>query len=294
MQVRTRLVLLTIFMFASTIQVMAQTDWGQFRGPHGAGIASDSKGLPATFNESTNLVWKSAMPHGLSSPCISGDRIFLTGITGTDLETVCVDRKTGNVSWRRPAWYEFVERVHRVNSPATPTPCTDGERVFVYIGSSGLMCYDFDGNEIWSRQMRTPPNLYGTAASPIMAGDYLIFVNDNQRESSLEAIDPTTGETAWQVMREGFKSSWSTPMHWHSNGVDELVVYGVWWMKAYDLATVAALTTPITVNAPESEPPLALAAMKRGELLSEGKDVSVIDAIMDLLVSRGADPGCVD
>jgi hypothetical protein len=77
--------------------------------------------------------------------------------------------------------------------------------------------------------------MYGTAASPIMAGDYLIFCCDQKTGSYLEAINPETGETVWKKKREGFAAGWSTPMFWKNNGVDELVIYGIWWMKAYDL-----------------------------------------------------------
>lgn len=235
MHSRTLIVGIFLSMTLTMSHAAGQSSWSQFRGPNGSGIAPDEVPLPAALDTSKNMIWKRSVPHGHSSPCVCRDRIFLTGMSGTDLETLCIDRKTGNILWQRPAWYEFVERVHRINSPATPTPCTDGQRVFVYIGSSGLMCYDLEGNEVWSRQMRTPPTLYGTAASPILAGNVLVFLNDNQRESYLEAIDPETGKTVWRAEREGFKGSWSTPVHWRNNGVDELVIYGIWWMKAYDL-----------------------------------------------------------
>lgn len=223
--------ILTMFNLSA---LMGQSNWGQIRGPN-AGRSLDNKPLPVNFNENTNLIWKTAIPHGHSSPVVWGDRIFLTGIANNELETYCIDRKTGEILWQKGAWYEFIERVHRVNSPATPTPATDGERVYVYFGSSGLLCYDFEGNEVWNRIIRTPPNMYGTASSLILAKGYLIFLNDNQRESSLEAIDPKSGKTIWKTKREGFKAGWSTPLLWDNNGVDELLIYGIWWLKAYDL-----------------------------------------------------------
>lgn len=231
---RPTIMLLAVLAMLNICGVWGQSYWGQLRGPNG-GVATDKKSLPVTFDENTNLIWKTATPHGHSSPCVWGDRIFLTGIANNELETYCFDRKSGEIVWKRAAWYEFIERVHRVNSPATPTPTTDGERVVVYLGSSGLLCYDFEGNEVWRRIIRTPPNMYGTASSPILAGGYLIFLNDNARQSSLEAIQPENGETVWKIDREGFKASWSTPVVWNNNGVDEVLIYGVWWLKAYDL-----------------------------------------------------------
>jgi outer membrane protein assembly factor BamB len=216
-------------------QVYTQDTWEQFRGPKGSAKSMGTIPLPVEFGEGKNMLWKTEISYGLSSPCVWGNRIFLTGIEGTELETVCIDRNTGDILWRRQAWYEFIERVHRSNSPATPTPATDGERVYVYLGSCGLLCYDNEGNEIWTRIMRTPPNLYGSAGSLILAKGNLIFCNDNMNKSTLEAIDPKTGETIWLKERKNFKASWTTPVFWNNNGVDELLINGTGFLKAYSL-----------------------------------------------------------
>jgi len=226
---------IVFFLFSIALQSGEELcRWEQFRGPHGAGIEGDGKALPARLDE-TNLLWKSDVPFGHSSPCIWDDRIFLTAIDGTTLETICVDRTDGKILWRAEAWYEFIERVHRTNSPVSPTATTDGKRVYVYIGSSGLLCYDFDGNEVWSRILRPTPNLYGTASSLILADEHLVFLNDNRSESYLETIDPATGETVWRTERTGLEYNWTTPMFWDNRGVPELVINGQGAIKAYDL-----------------------------------------------------------
>lgn len=107
--------------------------------------------------------------------------------------------------------------------------------------------------------MRTPPNQYGTASSLILAGGRLVFYNDNQRNSYLEMINKNTGKTIWRTDRKGFKGSWSTPLYRKDNGVEELVVYGIWWLKAYDLKdgserwslpglTDEPIVTPVSAN----------------------------------------------
>jgi outer membrane protein assembly factor BamB len=209
--------------------------WPQFRGPAGSGAALNAVDLPVKFGPESNVAWKCEVPAGHSSPCVWGDRVFLTGATDRDVRTLCVDRKTGAVLWEQTALTDTFESRHGVNSPATPTPTTDGERVFVYFGSCGLICYDFEGNEVWMRRVRIPENMYGTAASPIVAGRFLVFLNDNARASSLEAIDPATGSTVWKKERTGFSAGWSTPMHWRNGDVDEVVTYGVGWLTAYAL-----------------------------------------------------------
>jgi outer membrane protein assembly factor BamB len=233
-----RLRLAFVFLFLSMLtgtSATGQSQWGQFRGPGGSGIAPDEAALPALLNES-NLKWKSAIPHGLSSPCISGNRIFLTGMRGTTLETFCIDRKTGEILWRAEAWYEFIERVHRSNSPASPTAVTDGERVYVYIGSAGIYSYDFEGQKVWERVMFPPPTMYGTASSLILAKGLLIFCNDNERSSTLEAINPADGETVWRKKRPEMSYNWTTPMFWVNDEVDELVVNGFCRLDAYGVA----------------------------------------------------------
>jgi outer membrane protein assembly factor BamB len=226
------LLLLILFLHLPSL-VDGQARWPQFRGPGGTGIAGGSASLPVELGPDRNCLWRSEIPFGLSSPVVWGDRIFLTGVEGTNLEALCIDRGTGKVLWRRSACYEFIERVHRTNSPATPTPVTDGKRVYIYLGSSGLLCYDFAGNEVWSRIIRIPPNLYGTASSLILAGDLLIFCNDTDKGSHLEAINPANGETVWKTDRTDLKYNWTTPMVWSNNGITEIVVNGQEIMKAY-------------------------------------------------------------
>lgn len=232
----------TYFVFSTlllmTLPVIAQSEknWAQFRGPQGTGIAAEGPALPVEFNAGKNLSWKTEIGKGNSSPCIWGERIFLTSFEGKDLQTLCLDRKTGKLLWKQSVTTDRLERVHPINTPATPTPAADGERVYVYFGSYGLLSYDFSGKKVWERRFPPPPvNMYGTASSPILAAGRLIFFVDMREGSWIEAADPKTGKTIWKTDREGFTGSWSTPLHWRNDGVDEIVIYGIWWMKGYDL-----------------------------------------------------------
>lgn len=254
-----RSLLAVLFFLYAAALCAQQNTWPQFRGQGGLGVVGGEEALPVDFSSEKNLLWAADLPYGLSSPCIWGDRIFLTGVTGSELEIFCVDRNTGEKLWSRQAWYEFIERVHRANSPATPTPVTDGRHVFVYMGSSGLMCYDMEGNELWSRVVRIPPNLYGTASSLVLASGHLIFCNDTQRGSALEAINPENGETVWRTVRKDLQYNWTTPMVWENGGVQEIVVNGQARMVAYDAKdgserwslpglTDEPIVTPISAN----------------------------------------------
>src|SRR4051794_9716976 len=79
--------------------------WPQFRGPNANGVAPDAMKLPTKFGPTEHVLWKTPLPPGASSPCIWGDRVFLTGFDPSTktLETFCLDRKNGQNLWRQPA-----------------------------------------------------------------------------------------------------------------------------------------------------------------------------------------------
>lgn len=216
-------------------RVPAQEQWSQFRGPGSQGAAVGEQPLPTEFGPSRNLLWKREVSSGHSSPCLFEERIFVTGCDGERLETLCLDRSSGDVLWRRAVPVELPEKTHEINGLATPTPASDGERVYVYFGSFGLLCYSFGGEEVWRRELAPAKNIFGTASSPMLAGDWLILSRDTNEESWVEAIERATGKTVWKIDRTGFPSGWSTPVLWRHDGVDELLVYGAFRLTAYDL-----------------------------------------------------------
>lgn len=69
-------------------------NWSQFRGPNAAGVTDDGKAVPVAFGKDTNLLWKLKLPSGASSPCVRGDRIFVTGFDRSMKELIvyCVNR----------------------------------------------------------------------------------------------------------------------------------------------------------------------------------------------------------
>ena len=77
-------------------------DWPQFRGVNATGVAEET-GLPEVFSPQQNVVWKTALPRGYSSPSLAGDKIFVTGVESEKLLTFALDRATGRVLWRREA-----------------------------------------------------------------------------------------------------------------------------------------------------------------------------------------------
>jgi outer membrane protein assembly factor BamB len=200
-------------------------DWPQFRGPNASGIGDGKP--PVEFGPTQNLLWKTPVGSGLSSPVISKGRIFLTDFDRAtkQLSTLCIDEGTGKILWRQTIAPAEIEKVHQIGSPAAPTPVTDGERVYVYFGSYGLLSYDFDGKLLWERRLPIPENIYGAVASPIVAGDLLVL-NHQGKDAYLLAVDRRDGKTVWKTDRSQFQYGWSTPVYWRHDGIEEIVVLG--------------------------------------------------------------------
>ena len=213
----------------------APPSWPQFRGPGGLGIATGSY-APTYFSPASNVLWKTELPSGNSSPSIWKDRLFLTTFDTKKLETICLDRLTGNILWRRIAPAQTFEPTHRMGSPATATAACDSDSVYVYFGSFGLLAYDHSGTERWRKPLPTPVVEFGASASPILADGRLIQVCDQDEGSYVLAVDPRDGKTLWKTDRPEFRRSFATPLVWEHDGSAELVVPGSIWLRSYNLA----------------------------------------------------------
>src|SRR5260370_32544538 len=188
-------------------------EWPQFRGPHSSGIGDGKRRVE--FGPSQNVLWKTAVGAGLSSPIIAKGRVFVTEFDRAtkQLATLCIDQRTGKTLWRRTVAPAEIEKVHEIGSPAAPTPATDGERVYVYFGSYGLMSYDLDGKLLWERRLPLSQNIDGAVASPIVAGALLVL-NHQGRHAYLLGVRRTDGQTVWKTDPSPLTFGWSTPVHW--------------------------------------------------------------------------------
>ena len=227
--------------------------WNQFRGPNGSGVMNQCQ--PPLQIDVAHATWTVALPPGHSSPVLSDSQLFLTAIDGERLITMAFDKASGNLAWRKEAPKTLIEKVHQTNSPAASTPWVDAERVVVYFGSFGLLCYDHEGTLLWQKPIPTPRSLYGMSTSPIAFEDSIILVLDNENklpdselsQSKVIAVDVRTGDLRWEAPRPLLRSGWSTPMIWSHPGGKDLVVLGHRRLCAYNPSTgdVSVMTIQI-------------------------------------------------
>lgn len=215
----------------------ASSDWPQFRGPGGLAVADDTP-IPVRFGPDENVLWKVALPAGQSSPCIVGDRIFVTGFEDGKDVALAVDRTSGKVVWKKT--FEGPEQFptyHPDAAPASPSPVSDGERVVFYFGDYGLVALDPDGEEVWTKRLPNPRNAFGVGSSPLLFEGLLVLPRDGAPEAALLVLDVTDGSELWRADRFAFGESHGTPFVWRNADRTELVVGGTNRLCSFDPAS---------------------------------------------------------
>lgn len=254
--------------------LMAGPNWPTWRGEGMRGLAPDAN-PPIEFSESQNLKWKVPVPgRGHSTPVIWGEKIFLLTAIETDIsgepaadapapppgggggpdpsrfgikkaeheykfDVVCFNRQDGKILWQRTVRQEVPhEGHHRDHGYASSSPVTDGDRLWVFLGSRGMHCLDLAGNIAWSADLgkqRTRVS-FGEAASPALAGKAVIAVADHEGDSFVVALDKSTGKELWRRDRDE-RTSWTTPIVITSDDRTEVVVSGTNRTRSYDPKT---------------------------------------------------------
>ena len=221
-------------------------DWPQFRGPNGTGVSA-STGLPVEFGPTKNVIWKTALPPGHSSPVLTRDRIFVTAHTKKNAQAgakepykllvICLDRQTGKLLWQREVPRLRVGRLQLVNGPASPSPVTDGSNVYVFFQEFGLVSYDAAGKERWKLPLGPFNMFYGFGASPILVDDKVILPVDQDNPGSfLIAVDKNSGRVRWKVDRPVVISGYSTPIIYSpKQGPKQIVVPESFQLSAYSV-----------------------------------------------------------
>lgn len=219
-------------------------NWPAWRGDiAGSGISSEPN-APTSWSKTKNVLWRVDLPNrGNSTPIVWEDRVFLTQVVEAEnyRTLMCLDRATGSTLWQQGVVYDKPERTHRTNPYCSASPVTDGERIVVAFGSAGVYCYDFNGNELWKRDLGPQRHTWGNASSPILFGDLCILYHGPDENAAIVAMDKKTGKTKWKYTEpkwdtrgrtDGFKGneekgitgSFSTPIIVNYQSRDELIM----------------------------------------------------------------------
>lgn len=220
------------------VPVLHAEDWPQFRGINASGISA-SKGLPLEFSADKNVAWKARLGDGVGSAIVKNGIVFATGMAGNTTAAVhAFDAATGAVKWRTEFETGTLPRITPPNSHASSTPAADGERVYVYFSTIGLLAFDAaTGKEAWRYSMPRPAYLmdWGAASSPIVHDGMVIFCQDDDLAPFLVAVDAKTGKERWKTLRKDMLAGYAVPVICQG----DIVVAGSGKMKGYDPATGA-------------------------------------------------------
>ena len=227
-------------------------NWPQWRGPFFNGSTTET-GLPQDWSPTRNVAWIADLP-GISgaTPIIWGDYVFASAMhAGTKkLWAVCLNRADGSLRWKRPMGIGFSN--WRGNTGASPSPITDGKRVFFLYGTGEFAAFDADGKQIWKRNIAADHGRfeimwnYGASALlhggklylPVLHGDHR---SKNPADSYLLCIDPATGKDVWKHVRPTdaraeSRQAYTTPYPLQGAGGTSIVLMGGDYVTAHDPA----------------------------------------------------------
>lgn len=223
-------------------------NWPQWRGPTNDGICTETK-LPTqwseTKSESKNILWKLKMPGKAgSTPCIWGDRIFVTSEDGRDVALVCIGAD-GKEIWKRTFGRSGGRPYMRgEGNDASASPCTDGQHVWVFDGMGHFACYDFEGHEKWKFDVQERYGKFriqhGMHVTPLLDGDRLYMALLHSGAWVVLALDKATGREIWKIRRDSDayaenEHSYASVSIWRRNGDEYLVVHGNDYATAHSL-----------------------------------------------------------
>ncbi len=216
-------------------------NWPGWRGPRGDGSVQGAPELPVKFDPAKDTLWKSAIPGiGHASPIIWQDRIFLVTAEEGKRLLLSIDRKSGEIQWSKVVLEAPLEDIHRLNSHASSTPVTDGERIFVSFLDRTEMyvaAYDFAGEKLWEVRPGGFSSKHGYCSCPVLWQDKVIVNGDHDGDAYLVALDQKTGATFWKTDRPNKTRSYCTPIFREIDGKTQMILSGSLSVTSYDPAT---------------------------------------------------------
>jgi outer membrane protein assembly factor BamB len=222
--------------------IAAEEGWPHWRGPNFDGTSS-AEGLATEWGPEKNVHWRLALPGAAAStPIVWKERIYLTSAVEGEkaLRVLAVDA-AGQVVWHRDVSsgsFDFsgpMAQFALETNPASPSPVTDGKRLYTLFGSGHLLALDFEGKELWRRDLEKdygPFQFYfGLSSSPFAVDGRLYVQILNTHSQLVLALDATSGATLWKHerttdARQECLHSYASPFVARVGGKPQLVVHG--------------------------------------------------------------------
>ncbi len=244
MKARSTLTLVTGLLLAGSIALQLRAEnWPGWRGPDGDGHTKEVN-LPVSWSATENVLWKIPVAgSGHSSPIVWEQAVFVTTCYTDTLSRrlLKINRDTGKVLWDREIAVSPIEEMHRDNSPASATPVTDGERVYVAFlvnGELEVSAIDFAGEKVWTKRVGTFEASHGFCSNLVLEGER-IFLSGLQDgpDAFVAALNKLSGEVVWKVPRTKRVRSYSTPLVCSIHGRPAVLLSGAEQTAAYELST---------------------------------------------------------
>lgn len=249
--------------------------WPAWRGPAASGVSSE-RGLPVEWSDTRNVAWKAPVRGlGISSPIVWDDAVIVTSQAGTgqvrqgprlvqgggpggageralaaagagdgrvSFLVTALDRATGRRTWEFELPAEGpLPSVHEKHNLASPSPVTDGERVYAWFGTGQIAAIDMAGRLVWKKHLGAEYGPFeinwGHGSSPAVHDGVLLLLCYHERASYLLALDARTGAVKWKVDAPQGVTSYSTPLVVEAAGRRDVVVNGSDGITGHDLAT---------------------------------------------------------
>jgi outer membrane protein assembly factor BamB len=231
--------LAVVLMVVTGAAVLPAADWARFRGPNGTGVVADP--TPVKFDLKANQTWKTEIPGvGYGSPIVVKGKAFVQSAadTGTKRHLTCVDAVSGKIDWTANVDAPPQTKMHKKNSAASGTPCSDGERIYAafWVGDGvAIHAFDFKGKPAWDTPVGKFASEHGAGHSPMVYDGKVYFNYDQDGAAELVALDAATGKVAWRKSRKANRSCYTTPLVLEEKGKPaQLIIGSTTCVSGYD------------------------------------------------------------